>query len=72
MHRPVDLVIVFDTKASDKKSAQDASRDYENLLSKLKGSELRVAGKKGSTQGQILIAVNCGDELLQQLEKREK
>ena len=72
MHRPVDLVIVFDAQASDKKSAQEASRDYESLLSKLKGSDLRVAGKKGATKGQILIAVNCGHDLLQQLEKKEK
>ena len=72
MPSPIDLVIVFNSKAPDKESAQEASREYENLLAKLKGAGLWVAGKKGARQGQVLVAVYCVYGIIQQLERRER
>ncbi|KAF8323489.1 calcium-activated chloride channel-domain-containing protein [Cantharellus anzutake] len=72
MRATVDLVLVYDGKAQDKESAQEVSKQYENLVSRLKAGGLNVAGKKGARQGQILVAVHCGDVILKDLEKRER
>ncbi len=72
MPPPIDLVIVFNSKAPNKEAAQEASREYEHLLSKLKDAGLWAAGKKGARQGQVLIAVYCADGLFQQLRRKEK
>lgn len=74
----VDLVIVFRTKPislskqQTKDDALEATAQYTRLLDLLKREHLRVVGRRGEKQGQLLVFVQCPQKLLASLVHRER
>jgi hypothetical protein len=74
----VDLVVVFravnkpQSKQQALQDARKAEEQYSRLLEALKGSGLRVVGRRGETQGHLLVFVSCPLEKLANLIRIER
>jgi hypothetical protein len=74
----VDLVVVFRTstislsKQKTREDALKAERQYSKLLETLINSGLRAVGRRGATQGQLLVLISCPRRLLWTLAHRER
>lgn len=74
----VDLVIVFKTSTvslSKQQTRDDAARagqQYKKLLDTLNKAGLRAVGRRGETQGQLLVLLSCTQAVLARLVHRER
>ena len=79
MSPQVDLILVFRsspgrvlTKPQARENARQATQQYTRLLDVLKNGRLRVVGKRGEQEGQLLVLLHCPDSLLHRLVQRER
>ncbi|KIM72103.1 hypothetical protein PILCRDRAFT_16440 [Piloderma croceum F 1598] len=74
----VDLVVVFRTssislsKQQTRDDALKAEQQYSVLLETLTKAGLRAVGRRGETQGHLLILIWCPHILLETLAHRER
>jgi anoctamin-10 len=74
----VDLVIVFRTNAislskqQTRDDALEAEQQYNMLLQTLTKAGLRAVGRRGETQGHLLVLLSCPQRLLATLILRER
>jgi hypothetical protein len=74
----VDLVIVFRTnsislsKQQTRDDALKAEQQYSKLLQTLTKAGLRAVGRRGETQGHLLVLVSCPQSLLGSLVHHEQ
>ncbi|KAH9921713.1 DUF590-domain-containing protein [Epithele typhae] len=75
----VDLVLVFRSspgrvlsKPQARENARQATQQYTRLLDVLKGGRLRVVGKRGEQEGQLLVLIQCPESTLGRLAQRER
>ncbi|KAG9084938.1 hypothetical protein FRC06_003828, partial [Ceratobasidium sp. 370] len=57
MSPTVDLAIVFRSSVKSKGEAADVAAEYSRLLKTLTSGGLKAAGKKGATDGELLVLV---------------
>jgi anoctamin-10 len=75
----VDLVIAFRTPTSKsatrqqiREDAKNAERQYSNLIDTITRAGLSAVGRRGETQGHILVFVSCPQSVVERLAKRER
>ena len=75
----VDLVITFRaspkvalSKQQIREDSVAAEKQYSRLLNTLSYAGLRAVARRGESLGHLLIFVNCPEDLLKNLVKREK
>lgn len=74
----VDLVIVFRanaislSKQQTRDDALEAEQQYNMLLQTLTKAGLRAVGRRGETQGHLLVLISCPQSLLGTLILRER
>lgn len=68
----VDLAIIFRSAVKSKAEASDAAAEYKRLLTTLSTGGLKATGKKGATDGEILVFVWCPESKLEQLAENER
>jgi anoctamin-10 len=80
IHMPpiIDLVVVFRTntislsKQQTRDDALKTEQQYTKLLETLTKAGLRAIGRRGETQGHILVLISCPQTLLGTLVHRER
>lgn len=74
----VDLVVVFRTnsirlsKQQTRDDALQAEQQYTKLLDTLTKAGLRAVGRRGETQGRLIVLIFCPKALLGTLVHRER
>jgi hypothetical protein len=74
----VDLVVVFKAagtslvKAKMRADAQEAEIQYNRLIATLKNGGLYATGRRGASQGQVIVLVACPQEKIAALVQRER
>jgi hypothetical protein len=74
----VDLVVVFKAaspslvKAKIRADAKEAEEQYTRLLDALKSGGLHAVGRRGASQGQVIVLVSCPQEKMASLVQRER
>ncbi|THH17844.1 hypothetical protein EW146_g3059 [Bondarzewia mesenterica] len=78
MQPDVDLVVVFraSSKTFSKQQARDdahqAENQYSRLIHTLHDAGLKAVGRRGERQGQLIVLLNCSDDQLKHLVRRER
>ncbi|TRM65471.1 calcium-activated chloride channel-domain-containing protein [Schizophyllum amplum] len=72
----VDLVITFRTSTNAKRLTKDdvrkAEEQYARLIKTLKKAGLQAVGRRGESLGDLLVFVNCPEQVLTSLVRRER
>jgi hypothetical protein len=74
----IDLVVVFKAastslvKAKIRADAKESEEQYTRLLDTLKSGGLHATGRRGASQGQVIVLISCPQEQIAGLVQRDR